>query len=124
MESGVSECGGRIEATSILLARGRQEKWDFVFVAEAWEGKNKERTTQQGYRVFCEAGSRLILYVPEEVDLHRLGARVETSEKWIAVGDLVADVYLSPNINVGTLKESLMEICNGAWSPTVAWAVT
>ena len=28
--------GRGIEATNILLDRGRQENWDLVFVAEAW----------------------------------------------------------------------------------------
>ena len=80
--------GGGIEATNILLARGRQENWDFVFVAEAWEGKKGERTTQQGYRAFSQRGSRLALYVREEVDLHRLGG-IETSQDWIRVGNLI-----------------------------------
>ena len=61
--------GGGIEATNILLARGRQMNWDFVFVAEAWEGRKGERTIQQGYRAFCQEGSRLVLYIQEEVDL-------------------------------------------------------
>ena len=38
--------GRGIKTTNILLARGREEEWDFVFVAEVWEGKNGERTTQ------------------------------------------------------------------------------
>lgn len=37
--------GRSIKATNILLARGREENWDLVFVAEAWEGKRNERTT-------------------------------------------------------------------------------
>ena len=37
--------GRGIETTNILLDRGRQENWDLVFVAEAWEGKKGERTT-------------------------------------------------------------------------------
>ena len=44
--------GKGIETTNVLLNRGREEEWDFVFVAEAWEGKNGERTTHQGYRTF------------------------------------------------------------------------
>lgn len=59
--------GGGIEATNILLARGRQEKWDLVFVAEAWEGRIGERTTQ--HKMFGESGSKLILYVREDVTL-------------------------------------------------------
>ena len=37
--------GRSIEATNILLARGREEKWDLVFAAESWEGRRGERTT-------------------------------------------------------------------------------
>ena len=61
--------GGGIEATNILLARGRQMNWDFVFVAEAWEGRKGERTVQQGYRAYSQEGSRLVLYIQGEVDL-------------------------------------------------------
>ena len=37
--------GRSIDSTNILLEKGRQEKRDLVFVAEAWEGKKGERTT-------------------------------------------------------------------------------
>ena len=102
--------GRGIEATNILLDRGRQENWDLVFVAEAWEGKKGERTTQQGYRMFCQEGSSITLYIQEEVDLHQTGARIETSQNWIAVGEIVTGVYLSPSLRVGPLKEALTEI--------------
>ena len=101
--------GGGIEATNILLARGRQEKWDFVFTAEAWEGKKGERTTQQGYKIFCQKGSRLVLYTQEEVDLQQLG-RIETSQDWIQVGDVITGIYLSPNLNIRSLKDKLTEL--------------
>ena len=101
--------GGGIEATNILLERGREEKWDLVFAAEAWEGKKGERTTQQGYRNFYVAGGRIVLYVREEVDLHRLG-RIETNQNWIKVGDLITGIYLSPRINTETLRKLLSEI--------------
>lgn len=44
--------GGSIEATNIVLNTGRQKRWDFVFVAEAWEGERRQRTTQQEYKAF------------------------------------------------------------------------
>ena len=100
--------GRGIETTNILLERGRQQKWDFVFVAEAWEGKKGERTTQQGYRTFSRQGSKIALYVREEVILK--GLQVDVGEDWIAVGDWVAGVYLSPNTNVTELREILNTI--------------
>ena len=55
--------GGSIETTNILLEKGRQERWDYVFVAEAWEGRRGERTMQQGYRVYSSRGSKIALYI-------------------------------------------------------------
>ena len=55
--------GGGIEATNILLARGKQKGWDLVFVEEAWEGRKGERTNQQGYKAFCQKRSKLVLYI-------------------------------------------------------------
>ena len=102
--------GGGIEATNILLACGRQAEWDFIFVAEAWEGKKGERTTQQGYRIYCEIGSKITLYVREEVDMATLGLKVDTNENWIAAGDLVTGVYLSPSTRIDTIREQLLDI--------------
>ena len=102
--------GRGIETTNILLDRGRQENWDLVFVAEAWEGKKGERTIQQGYRMFGQEGSNITLYIREEVDLHQTGVRIETSQNWIAVREIVTGVYLSPSLNMETLKEALTEI--------------
>ena len=101
--------GGGIEATNILLARGRQESWDFVFTAEAWEGRKGERTTQQGYRAFDQKGSRLVLYIREEVDLQRLG-KIETSQYWIQIGDTITGIYLSPSLNIGSIRDKLTEL--------------
>jgi len=98
--------GRGIEATNILLDRGREEGWDFIFVGEAWEGKKGERTTQQGYRVYSQQGSKVALYIQEEVNTNQLG-KIETSHEWIAIGDVIAGIYLSPNTNMGTLEESL-----------------
>ena len=49
--------GGGIETINILLEKGRQEKKDFIFTAEAWGRKKGERITQQGYRTFSKPGS-------------------------------------------------------------------
>ena len=65
--------GSSIETTNILLEKAREEKRDLVFVAEAWEGKKGERTTQVGYRIFSKPGSQLVLYIREEADLTALG---------------------------------------------------
>ena len=51
------------KATNILLETARRERWDFVFVAEAWGGMRGERTTQQGYRAFFKKGSKRISFV-------------------------------------------------------------
>ena len=102
--------GRGIEATNILLDRGRQENWDLVFVAEAWQGRKGERTIQQGYRIFYQEGSSISLYVREEVDLHQLGAKIETSQNWIKLGDIITGVYLSPSLNMEPLREALTQL--------------
>ena len=102
--------GRGIEATNILLDRGRQESWDLVFVAEAWQRKRGERTTQLGYRIFYQEGRNISLYIWEEVDLHRLGAKVEASQNWIMVGNIVTGVYLSPSLNMEPLREALTQL--------------
>ena len=94
--------GGSIKATNILLERGRQAGWDYVFVAEAWEGKKGERTRQQGYRTFSRKGSKIALYVREEVEL--AGTKVEVNEDWISIGNVITGVYLRPNIDMETLR--------------------
>ena len=101
--------GRGIETTNVLLDRGRQEKWDLVFVAEAWQGRKGERTTQQGYRIFYQEESSISLYIWEEVDLHQLG-RIESSQNWIMVGDIVTGVYLSPSLNMEPLREAITQI--------------
>ena len=101
--------GRSIEATNILLEKGRQEKRDLVFVAEAWEGKKGKRTTQTGYRIFSKPGSQLVLYISEEADLAALG-NVQVSHTWISVGNLITGVYLSPSLNINPLREHLLDI--------------
>ena len=58
--------GGRIKAMNIVLEMERQKRWDFIFVGEVSEGKRGEGTTQQ-YRTLCKKGSRVVLYIKEEV---------------------------------------------------------
>ena len=104
--------GRGIETTNILLARGREEKWDFVFVAEAWEGRKGERTSQQGYRLFSKPGSPLSLYIREEVHLTALGSTIEVNDKWIVAGDIITGVYISPKTRIGDLRELLLTTPN------------
>ena len=47
------------------------------------------------------------MYIREEVDLHQTGVRIETSQNWIAVGEIITGVYLSPSLKVGPLKEAI-----------------
>ena len=46
----------------------------------------------------------------DEVDLHRLGAKIDVKQDWIAVGDLVTGVYLNPNTRVQALRDTLLNI--------------
>ena len=46
----------------------------------------------------------------DEVDLHQFGVKIDVNQDWIAVGNLVTRVYLSPSINVQTLRDSLTNI--------------
>ena len=101
--------GRGIETTNILLERGRGEKTDFIFLAEAWEGRKGERTTQAGYRIFAKLGSQLVLYIKEEVDITALG-NIQLNDKWISIGNLVTGVYLSPNLTINSLREYLLDI--------------
>ena len=100
--------GNSIEATNVLLERGRQAGWDYIFMADAWEGKKGERTRQQGYRTFSQRGSKIALYVREEVEL--AGTKVEVNESWISIGNEIMGVYLRPNIHIETLRRQLLEI--------------
>lgn len=101
--------GRSIEATNILLAREREEKWDLVFVAEAWEGRSGERMTQNGYRSFSKPGSKVVLYIWEEVNLRTLGP-INISTDWISVNNLITGVYLSPSLCILPLREWLINI--------------
>ena len=101
--------GRSIETTNILLEKAREEKRDLVFVAEAWEGKKGERTTQTGYRIFSNPGSQLVLYIKEDADLTALGS-IHINDTWIAVGSLVTGVYLNPSLTINPLKEHLLNL--------------
>ena len=101
--------GRSIEATNILLARRREEKWDLVFAAKAWEGRRGERTMQNGYRSYSKPGSKIVLYVREEVNLRTLGP-INTGTDWISVSDLITGVYLSPSLRILPLRQQLLSI--------------
>lgn len=58
--------------------------------------------------MFSQEGSSLTLYIREEVDL--IGILIEASQKWIAVGDTITGVYISPSLNIGPLKEAITDI--------------
>ena len=92
-----------------MLEKGRQEKKDFIFVAEAWEGKKGERTTQQGYRTFSKPGSQLVLYIRDGVDLTALN-NIKVDDNRIMVGNLVTGIYISPRTPINSIREMLRDL--------------
>ena len=92
--------GGSIEATNILLSRGREERWHLVFVAEAWEGRKGERTSEAGYRSYSAPHSKIVLYVREDIRSQELGTIV-TNQHWIAVNEIVTGQSKPPESVAG-----------------------